>query len=177
MILLCKAILGQGQCGLMRWIWLWLTPLVQDQSLDLLTCSPTHYQWATDAPLLFHLKLESIRMWYAYTWLENEERRTDTIVTISSLSRCFSEIRTRATNHNKRRCEPVSLSIHNPLVPVDNTNHSVGPNDSLDQQTRATAILVSSRYSLKINADLEAKKPHSNSSTIGLSRYFKWKLF
>ena len=49
-ILHCKAKLGGGQPGLMRWIVLWIMPLVQDQSLDLLTLSPAHYHWATDGP-------------------------------------------------------------------------------------------------------------------------------
>ena len=50
-ILHCKAILGRGQPGLMRWI-LWNMPLVQDRSLDLLTSSPVRYHCATDAPWL-----------------------------------------------------------------------------------------------------------------------------
>ena len=40
----------RGQPGLMRWIFLWIIPLVQDQWLNLLTSSPTRYHWATDAP-------------------------------------------------------------------------------------------------------------------------------
>ena len=39
----CKAILGWRQAGLMRWILLWIEPLVQDQSLNLLICSPACY--------------------------------------------------------------------------------------------------------------------------------------
>ena len=39
----CKAILGRGQPGVMRWILLWIMPLVQDRSLDLLTSSPARY--------------------------------------------------------------------------------------------------------------------------------------
>ena len=50
MILHCKAILSPGQPGLTKWILLWIMPLVQDYSLDLLTCSPVRYHWATDAP-------------------------------------------------------------------------------------------------------------------------------
>ena len=40
MILHCKATLGRGQCRLMRWISLWIMPLLQDRSLDLLIGSP-----------------------------------------------------------------------------------------------------------------------------------------
>ena len=47
---ICKAIMGWGQPGLMRWILLWIMPLVQDQSLNLLTSSPVHYHCATDPP-------------------------------------------------------------------------------------------------------------------------------
>ena len=36
-----KAILGRGQPGLMRRFLLWILPLVQDRSLDLLTSSPS----------------------------------------------------------------------------------------------------------------------------------------
>ena len=49
-ILHCRAILGQGQPGLMRWILFWMMPLVQDLSLGLLTSSPTFYHCTTDAP-------------------------------------------------------------------------------------------------------------------------------
>ena len=50
--------LGQGStlyCAgdnlwLMRWILLWIMPLVQDQSLDLLISSPSRYHCVTDAP-------------------------------------------------------------------------------------------------------------------------------
>ena len=45
-----KAILGQGQPGLMRWILLWTMPPVQDRSLDLLTSSLARYHCTTDAP-------------------------------------------------------------------------------------------------------------------------------
>ena len=38
-----KAILGRGYPGLMRWILVWTMPQVQDQWLDLLTCSPVCY--------------------------------------------------------------------------------------------------------------------------------------
>ena len=34
----------------MRWILLWIMPLVQDWSLDLLTISPMHYHCTTDTP-------------------------------------------------------------------------------------------------------------------------------
>ena len=54
----CKAILGLGQPGLMRWI---LTsrimPQVQDTLLNLLTCSPVHYYYATTAPLTLYREL------------------------------------------------------------------------------------------------------------------------
>ena len=49
-ILHCKDILVQGQPGLIRLILLWIVPLEQDQSLDLLTSSPACYHCATDAP-------------------------------------------------------------------------------------------------------------------------------
>ena len=49
-VLHCKAILGPGQPGLLRWILLWIMPLVEDQLLDLLTSSPAHHDWATVAP-------------------------------------------------------------------------------------------------------------------------------
>ena len=39
-----------GQPGLMRWILIWNMPLVQDWSLDLLTCSPARYHCTKDAP-------------------------------------------------------------------------------------------------------------------------------
>ena len=42
-ILHLKAILGWEQPGLMRWILLWIMPLVQDWSLDPLARSPVHY--------------------------------------------------------------------------------------------------------------------------------------
>ena len=35
-----KTILGRGQPGLMRWFLLWMMPLVQDRSLDLLASGP-----------------------------------------------------------------------------------------------------------------------------------------
>ena len=38
--------------GIIRWILLWIMPLVQDRSLDLLASSPARYQWITDAPHL-----------------------------------------------------------------------------------------------------------------------------
>ena len=47
----CKAILGWGQPGLMRWILLWIMPLVQDWSLNLLTSTPACYHCTTDAAL------------------------------------------------------------------------------------------------------------------------------
>ena len=46
-ILHCKAILGHPR--LMRWILVWMIPQVQDRSLDLVTCSPTHYYCITIA--------------------------------------------------------------------------------------------------------------------------------
>ena len=51
-ILHCKAKLVLVQPGLVIWILLWLMPLVQYESIDLLTSSPAHYQYVTDAPLL-----------------------------------------------------------------------------------------------------------------------------
>ena len=48
-ILHCKAILGWGQPGLMSWVLLWITLLVQDQLLDLLASSPARYQCTMDA--------------------------------------------------------------------------------------------------------------------------------
>ena len=56
-ILLCKAILGRGQPGLMRWILLWIMPLVQDRLLDLLTSSPECYHCKKDVPNNF---------WYSF---------------------------------------------------------------------------------------------------------------
>ena len=47
----CKAMLGRGYPGIMRWILFWIMPLLQDWSLDLLTSSPAQYHWAKDAPL------------------------------------------------------------------------------------------------------------------------------
>ena len=46
---ICKAILGRGQPGLMRWILLWIMPLAPDRSFDLVTSNPARYQCATDA--------------------------------------------------------------------------------------------------------------------------------
>ena len=43
-ILHCKAILGRGQPGWMRWILLCILPLAQDRSLDLLAKSPARYE-------------------------------------------------------------------------------------------------------------------------------------
>ena len=43
-----KTIPGRRQPGQMKWILLWIMPLVQDQSLDLLTSSPARYHCATD---------------------------------------------------------------------------------------------------------------------------------
>ena len=51
MILYSKAILDWGQPELMRWISVWVMPLVQDRLLDLLTSSPVPYLCVTDAPL------------------------------------------------------------------------------------------------------------------------------
>ena len=50
MILHCKALIGRGQYGLMRWNLLWIMPLVQDQSLNLLTSSPESYHCTMDVP-------------------------------------------------------------------------------------------------------------------------------
>ena len=47
-----KDILGRRQPGLMRWFLLWIMPLVQDRSLDLLTSSPACYHCAMDAPYI-----------------------------------------------------------------------------------------------------------------------------
>ena len=54
MILDCKAILGRGQPGRMTWILLWIMPLAQDRSLDLLISSPTRYHCTMDTPTLFY---------------------------------------------------------------------------------------------------------------------------
>ena len=43
-----KAIIGQGQPGLIWWILLWTMPLVQDRSFVLLTSSPARYHCITD---------------------------------------------------------------------------------------------------------------------------------
>ena len=51
------AILGWRQAGLMRWILVWNMPQVQDQLLDLLTCSPTRYHCVTAAPYLKRIKV------------------------------------------------------------------------------------------------------------------------
>ena len=44
------------QPDLMRWILVWIMPQVQDQSLNLLICSPMYYHCAMTAPIktLFH---------------------------------------------------------------------------------------------------------------------------
>ena len=44
-----KAILGRGQLGRMGWILLWIMPLMQERSLDLLISSPAHYHCTTAA--------------------------------------------------------------------------------------------------------------------------------
>ena len=49
MILHYKAILGQIKPGWIRLILLWIMPLAQDQSLDLLASSPALYHCTTDA--------------------------------------------------------------------------------------------------------------------------------
>ena len=49
-ILHCKAILGRGRPGLMRWILVWIMPQMQDCSLDLLTSSPLRYHCANIKP-------------------------------------------------------------------------------------------------------------------------------
>ena len=59
----CKVILGRGQPGLIRWILLWIMPLVQDRSLNLLTCSPARYHCATDAPCLHDPNLLTSNQW------------------------------------------------------------------------------------------------------------------
>ena len=46
----CKAILGRGQPGLMKWFLLWIMALVQDRSVDMLTSSPARYHCTTDTP-------------------------------------------------------------------------------------------------------------------------------
>ena len=48
-ILHCKAILGQGQPGLLRWILVWIMPQVQDWLVEQLICSPMRYHCATAA--------------------------------------------------------------------------------------------------------------------------------
>ena len=50
----CKAILGRGQSGLMGRILLWIMPLVQDRSFDMLTSSPECYNCTTAAPWCSH---------------------------------------------------------------------------------------------------------------------------
>ena len=47
----CKATLGWVQPGLMRWLLLWITPMEEDWSLDVLTSSPACYHNTTDDPL------------------------------------------------------------------------------------------------------------------------------
>ena len=51
MILHSKAILGWGQTELMRWILLWIMPMAQDRSLELLTSSPACYHCSYGCPL------------------------------------------------------------------------------------------------------------------------------
>ena len=48
-ILHCKAVLGQGQPGQMRWILVWNMPQVQGQFLKLLTCFWAYYHCAITA--------------------------------------------------------------------------------------------------------------------------------
>ena len=86
----CTPIGGRGQSGLMRWILLWLMPLLQDRSLDLLNqqssalpldnaygCS---LKWSLD--LTCSIACEVIRLCDGYTLLFN----------LSCLTNCFSLI-------------------------------------------------------------------------------------
>ena len=68
-ILHCKAILGWGQSEQIRWILLWIMPLAQDRSLDLLASSPARYHCTTlplttDASLKGKMPLNS---WILYS--------------------------------------------------------------------------------------------------------------
>ena len=53
----------------MRWILLWIIPLVQDQSLDLMTSSPACYHCAMDAPSMLNQPLMKLnRKFQIYQW-------------------------------------------------------------------------------------------------------------
>ena len=76
----CKAKLGQGHPGLMRWILLWVMPLVQECSLILLISSPVRYHWITDAPTpcdryigVFLLFQQHQNLWYISSQTENSQ--------------------------------------------------------------------------------------------------------
>ena len=60
-----KAILARRQHGRMR-ILLWIMPLAQHRSLDLLASSPARYHWTTDAPL--KLLTQMPRLLYIYIY-------------------------------------------------------------------------------------------------------------
>ena len=60
-----KAILGWGQPGLMRWILLWIMPLVQDRLLDLLTSSPACYDCTTGGPMNIPDIMLYCLLWYS----------------------------------------------------------------------------------------------------------------
>ena len=56
--------------GRMRWILLWIMPVVQDRTLDLLISSPVRYHCAMDAPMQVYLIFSPItryRIW-AMKW-------------------------------------------------------------------------------------------------------------
>ena len=65
-----KAILGRGQPGLIRWIMLWIIPLVQYLLVDLLTSSPACYHCTTISPLIAIPK-HSISSYVLLTWWGN----------------------------------------------------------------------------------------------------------
>ena len=73
----CKAILGRGQPGLMVLILLWIVPLVQDRSLDLLTSSLARCHSTSDAPsqnminvnnIIHHVFILPCQMYFIFSY-------------------------------------------------------------------------------------------------------------
>ena len=55
-----KAILGRGQPVLMRWLLLWIMPLAQDRSIDLLVSCSTRYHCTADVSSLCRVEFSTM---------------------------------------------------------------------------------------------------------------------
>ena len=62
----CTVRLYWARDNVMKWILLWIIPLVQDRSLDLLTSNPACYHCTTDAPsttVYIYCKINRVHLW------------------------------------------------------------------------------------------------------------------